>query len=380
MSALYIHIPFCKKRCNYCDFYKECGGTKEELEKYIVAAEKEMEYRRDFLAGDPVRSIFFGGGTPSLYAPEKLQQLIDKARSLWDLSDLREVTIEANPDDITEEYLEALAKTDVNRLSFGVQSFVDRDLELLGRRHNAEQAYNAIKLAREKGFNNISIDLIYGIPGQSTREWDTNLMRAIVSGVDHVSAYHLSIEPGTKFYEMVAAEELSPVDEASSEMQYALVNKFFAQAGFDHYEISNYARTPEMRSLHNYSYWSGERYLGIGPSAHSYDGDTRIFVVSSLDKYLAGVGTDAIYTYEKLNETERYNEYLMVSLRTFEGIRRDTMTNKFGVETLLAFEYDAEKFVRNGLLMREDNRYYIPSDKFFVSDSIIRDLFRDDDE
>lgn len=350
------------------------------MEAYVDAVEKEMEFRRGFLAGTTVDTIFFGGGTPSLYHPGVLQRLIDKARSLWEINGEAEITAEINPDDATGEYISQLAATDVNRISFGVQSFVERDLHLLGRRHTAGQAAEAVQRARNAGFDNISIDLIYGIPGASIRDLDNNILSALALGVDHISAYHMIIEPGTQFAKLVDSGAMSQIDESDSEMQYLLIHNTLANAGFCHYEISNFARTPELRSRHNCNYWCGETYLGLGPSAHSYDGDQRSFVVSSLEDYLQGVGTDSIYGREILTKTDKYNEFIMVSLRSCCGIRRDVMTEKFGIEALLCFEESARDLVQEGLLIRENNEYKIPYEKLMISDSIIRELFRDPDE
>lgn len=350
------------------------------MEAYVVAVEKEMEFRRDFLAGEPVKTIFFGGGTPSLYAPAIIQRLIDKAASLWDLSEVGEITVEVNPDDATDEYLEALAATDVNRISFGVQSFIDRDLVLLGRRHNSEQAVNAVRKAREKGFGDISVDLIFGIPGQSMKDLDRNLMKAIALQVDHISTYHLTIEEGTPFGKMAAAGQLKPVDDLDSEAQFQLIHSVLARSGFDHYEVSNYARGPQFRAIHNYSYWTGDKYLGLGPSAHSYDGDQRSFSVGSLEEYMKGVGTDAIYGREILTREDKFNEYIMVSLRTAEGIKRDALAEKFGVEKVIYFEYAADKFLNSGMLVKENNTYRIPPEKFLMSDSVIRELFHEGED
>lgn len=263
MAALYIHIPFCKTRCNYCDFYKSTSCAKTE--DYIEALEREMEYRRGYFGDTPVDTVFFGGGTPSLLPPALLQRLIDKARSLWNLEGVSEITVEANPDDITEHYLDELARTDINRLSFGVQSFIDRDLKLLGRRHNAQQAVEAIRAAQAKGFGNISLDLIFGIPGMSLREWENNVLRAVILGVQHISAYCLTISDNTVFGDMAEAGTLIPASDEICEEQFMICHRILTDSGFCHYEISNYARGEEFRSLHNWAYWCGKTYLA---SAH----------------------------------------------------------------------------------------------------------------
>lgn len=373
MSSLYIHIPFCKTRCNYCDFYKSTSHANTEI--YIDALEREMEYRRDFLASEPVKTIYFGGGTPSIYPPAILQRIIDKARTLWDLSEVTELTVEVNPDDINDDYLEELSKTEINRVSFGVQSFIDRDLQLLGRRHTAEQAITAIKKTQEKGYTNISLDLIFGIPGMSLREWENNVLRALLLNVQHISAYHLTIGPDTRFWDMVNSGQLIQIDEEMSEQQYLLCHQLLTGGGFNHYEISNYAASEQQRSKHNCAYWCGDIYLGLGPSAHSYDGDRRSFVVNDTEEYLKSTGSDKIYGHEILSTGEKYNEFIMTALRTSCGVRRDLLTEKFGFQATLYFEYAAEKYLQEGLMILEGNEYKIPAEKMLISNSIISDLF-----
>ena len=304
-----------------------------------------------------------------------IQRLIDKARSLWNLEEVSEITVEANPDDITEHYLDELARTDINRLSFGVQSFIDRDLKLLGRRHNAQQAVEAIRAAQAKGFGNISLDLIFGIPGMSLREWENNVLRAVILGVQHISAYCLTISDNTVFGDMAEAGTLIPASDEICEEQFMICHRILTDSGFCHYEISNYARGEEFRSLHNWAYWCGKTYLGLGPSAHSYDGDQRIYSVNNLEKYIELAGTDRIYGREILSRIDKYNEYIMTALRTDYGIRRDALSERFGFKGLLYFEYCAGKFLRNGLIVREGNVYRIPPEKLMVSNSIISDLF-----
>ena len=378
MSSIYIHIPFCKRRCHYCDFYKEL--YRADPGPYFAAVKKEMDYRKSYLGRMPVETIYFGGGTPSVYHPSKLQEIIDKARTIWEFEDDMEITTEVNPDDATDEYFTALAKTDVNRLSFGIQSFIDRDLKLMNRRHTGEQAIQAILKAREYGYRNISADLIFGIPGMSMLEWEKNVLRTIALCVEHVSAYMMTIEEGTPLASMIDSGELKAPDEDICDEQFRLAHLILTDAGYDHYEISNYSRDPWLRSRHNSNYWCGDCYLGLGPSAHSYNGKQRSAVVSDVDKYIEGVGTDSIYWTEELSRHDRYNEYVMVSLRTSTGVQRDIMTQRFGVQSLLYFEFKAQPLTDKGLLTREGNEYKIPPEKWMLSDSIIRDLFYEEEE
>lgn len=373
MSALYIHIPFCKTRCNYCDFYKSTSCAKSA--EYIEALEREMAFRKDFFQYDPIDTVFFGGGTPSLYSPEMLQRILNKADEVWGLNGVSEISVEVNPDDVTQDYLASLSHTSVNRISFGIQSFLDRDLRLMGRRHTSSQAVDAVKRAQDSGFSNISVDLIFGIPGMSLREWESNVFKAMLLGVRHISAYALTVDDESVFGRWVAEGRMNLESDDMLERQYLIAHQILTDGGFNHYEISNYALGEESRCAHNCAYWCGKSYLGLGPSAHSYDGTQRVYVVSDLEKYLQGAGTDTIYGREILSKTDKYNEFVMTALRTCCGVRRDIMTEKFGFESLLYFEYAAEKFIRNGLIVRDGNEYRIPPEKFFISNSIISDLF-----
>lgn len=373
MSALYIHIPFCKTRCNYCDFYKSTSYAKAG--DYIEALGREMAFRKDYFGDDPIDTVFFGGGTPSIYSPEMLQGILDKAASVWNLDGVKEITVEANPDDITEDYLKRLSRTDVNRMSFGIQSFLDRDLQLMGRRHTSAQAVDAVKRTQDMGFTNISVDLIFGIPGMSLREWENNVLKAMLLGVQHISAYALTVDEDSVFGRWVAEGRMVLESDEMCERQFLICHQILTDGGFNHYEISNYALGEDNRSAHNCAYWCGKKYLGLGPSAHSYDGAQRIYVVNDLEKYLQEAGTDKIYGREVLSRTDKYNEFIMTALRTCCGVRRDVMTEKFGFEALLYFEYSAEKFLKNGLMVRDGNEYKIPPEKFMISNSIISDLF-----
>lgn len=375
MSALYIHIPFCKTRCSYCDFYKSTSCAR--CDDYIAALEREMSFRHGFFEeGDVPTTLFFGGGTPSVYPPQMLQRLIDRARSEWGFGTLEEVTVEANPDDITDDYLAALAATEVNRLSMGVQSFVDRDLKMLGRRHDSAQAINAVRAAQRYGFGNISIDLMFGIPGMTQCEWEENLATALSLGVQHISAYALTIEPASPLGRRVETGAVVPESDEVYEQQFRTCHDILTSGGFEHYEISNFALgRGEFRSRHNYAYWSGVHYLGLGPSAHSYNGSQRIWVADDLDRYIDAAGSDVLYGYETLSPTDKYNEFIMTALRTSDGLNRTTFVNQFGVDAVQRFEASAAEFVKNGDIIRIGDRYVIPYEKFMVSNAIISELF-----
>ncbi len=377
MAGLYIHIPFCGRRCAYCDFYSTVATGR--IEEFLRAVKAEMSARKDFLARSnsaprsplstfhfQLSTIYVGGGTPSLLAPEELQGLLDHAARLWDCSDLREVTLEANPEDLTDDYISRLAATGFNRLSIGVQSLDDGPLRMMNRRHSAARARNAVRAAQRAGFDNISIDLIWGVPGMTPAQWESTLDEALALGVQHISAYHLTIEPDTTF----GRQRLRPIPEAESERQYETLRRRLAAAGFEHYEISNFA-LPGRRAVHNSAYWSGEPYLGVGPSAHSFDGARRReWVCADLETYIAG----PVYESETLSDRELRNERIMTGLRTAGGVKSEEL--KEGSD---GAQGAVRKFLSEGLLVEKGGRVTIPSEKFLLSDYIIGELFEEGD-
>ncbi len=391
MAGLYIHIPFCGQRCAYCDFYKSTDTA--GIAGFLEALEREMAARRsrnadgDFFVASKLDTIYIGGGTPSLLSPGQLQALLDRAAELWDCTNLKEITLEANPEDLSGEFLRQLRITNYelrdsikfNRLSIGVQSFDDALLRLMNRRHDAARAKNAVRAAQRAGFDNITIDLIYGIPGMSPAQWERTLDEAIALGVQHISAYHLTIEPGTAFaknYKLRITNYEKAEEE--SERQFIMLREKLGRAGFEHYEISNFA-LPGRRAVHNSAYWSGKPYLGIGPSAHSFDGERRReWVVSDIEKYARGAGTNNIYDGETLTDGELFNERVMTALRTSEGLDLAAAESGFGTERIARLEQNAEKFLSDGSLLKRDGRLVIPPEKFLLSDYIIASLFEEE--
>ncbi|WP_279068978.1 radical SAM family heme chaperone HemW [Alistipes timonensis] len=368
MAGLYFHIPFCRRICAYCDFYKSVGlGRMEEL---VAAMHRELEARREYLGGEAVRTRYFGGGTPSLCSPEAIAGLLEHAGKLFDCSAAEETTLEANPDDLTPRYLAALRRAGVDRLSIGIQSFDDACLKLMNRRHNAAQAVQAVRDAQGEGFENITIDLIFGVPGFGGDSLRRTLDTAIGLDLQHISAYHLTIEPGTAFGRRAARGEFAPVDESVSEAEYALVHGTLTGAGFDHYEVSNYA-LPGFRARHNAAYWHGVKYLGIGPAAHSFDGRERRWNVDSVEDYLAGAPAEA----EMLTDRDRFNEYVMTRLRTAEGIDLAEAKALFGTERTARMQRDAEPWIRSGALRTEGGKMAVPAARMLVSDAVIETFF-----
>ncbi|MBQ5894574.1 MAG: radical SAM family heme chaperone HemW, partial [Rikenellaceae bacterium] len=347
------------------------------MEQTLAAMEREVVARRDFLRGEAVRTIYFGGGTPSLASAEWIGRAIELCREMFDCSPLEEVTLEANPDDLSEEYLRALREVGVNRLSIGIQSFDDEVLRTMNRRHDAAAAVRAVETARAVGFDNITIDLIYGLPFGPKDALTRSLAQAVALGVEHVSAYHLTIEPNTRFGRMAERGELAPVPEEESERQYNQVHTTLAEAGYDHYEISNFAREGR-RSRHNSSYWQSQPYLGIGPAAHSFDGESRVWACSSVADYLAGVDRGECYENEHLTATDRYNETIMTSLRCREGVDLAELEKKFGRARKEYFVNETARFVASGVLVSDGNRVAMCPERWLVSDSVIAELFIDD--
>lgn len=369
MAGLYFHIPFCKRICAYCDFYK--SADLRTMQAVVGAMHEELRREANFLPVRKVRTIYFGGGTPSLLPPEQLAEFIDQAAELFDCSELAECTVEVNPDDLTPDYLRRLARTRVDRLSIGVQSFDDDALRLMNRRHTAQAAREAIRQAQEAGFGNITVDLIFGVPGFGVETLGRSLRQTVALGVQHVSAYHLTIEPETLFGRRMAQGVFTPVAEEASEEEYLAVHRTLTDAGFEHYEVSNYA-LPGCRAQHNSAYWSGEPYLGIGPAAHSFDGECRRWAASDIARYLGGADR---YESERLTERDRFNETVMTALRTAEGVDTQTIARQFGqarLETLLGA---ARPWLDAGDLRMHDGRLAIPAERFLLSDAVIAALF-----
>jgi oxygen-independent coproporphyrinogen-3 oxidase len=371
LAGIYIHIPFCRQKCRYCDFYSTAVAAQKD--PVLKALHRELALRRGEV-GEPVRTLYFGGGTPSVCAPEELQGLIDRVKSLYD-TDFEEVTVEANPDDLTDDWLAGLKETAVDRLSIGIQSFHDAHLQLFNRRHTGRQGVEAVERAQKHGFQNITIDLIYGIPGMTDAQWESNLHTAIGLGAEHLSAYHLTIEPRTVFGRRAAQGKLATVPDETSARQYEILERLTAAAGYDHYEVSNFAR-PSRRAIHNGNYWNGTPYLGIGPAAHSFDGKAvRRWNTADNRAYVEGLETGDYFETERLTEADRFNETLMTRLRTSDGASWNELERTFGPDRIAPLRTAARKYLATGLLVDDGERLRIPSARFLVSDAVIADLF-----
>ena len=373
MAGIYFHIPFCKRVCAYCDFFKSVDLRR--MDDLLEAMHRELDARRGYLGGEAVRTLYFGGGTPSLCQPRALAALMRHAAELFDCSDVAESTLEANPDDLTPAYLEELREIGINRLSIGVQSFDDDCLRLMNRRHTASQALRALEAARTAGFGNITADLIFGVPGFGADTLRQSLETLIRLRIPHVSAYHLTVEPDTAFGRRAARGEFRPVEESVSEAEYALVHDTLTHAGYEHYEVSNFA-LPGFRALHNASYWHGVKYLGIGPAAHSFDGRERHWNAASIEGYITGAPSEA----ETLSESDRFNEYVMTRLRTIEGIDLAELERMFGPERRERALREAVRWQSDRTLVEQAGHLAIPPERMLISDAVIESLFETQEE
>jgi oxygen-independent coproporphyrinogen III oxidase len=373
MSGIYFHIPFCKTRCNYCDFYKSTNLSYIQL--FVQAIKVEMNLRSRFLNDTTIQTIYFGGGTPSVLSFLDIDSLLKEVFKTFTVNPDVEITLEANPDDLSAEYLEILRTIGINRLSIGIQSFSDADLKLMGRRHNSEQAINAVKTAQKIGFNNISVDLIYGIPGMSIQQWKTNLKTVFDLGIQHLSAYHLTYHENTSFGDKLQKRVILEVEEEDSLLQFEELICCAEDNGFIHYEISNFA-VSGFYSKHNTSYWNQTEYLGLGPSAHSFNKKTRYWNISDVRKYLAELDDGKILgETEVLTQNDRFNDYIITGLRTIWGIDIDYIFNEFGEEFYSQVEKVTAKYFPLGKVKKEKNWVQITKNGIFISDQIISDYF-----
>lgn len=372
MAGIYIHIPFCKKRCIYCDFFSTTQGEKKRM--YVDALCKELSLRKDYLKGEQIGTIYFGGGTPSQLSEEELRALLETIFRLFPVKEDAEITFEANPDDLSVDYLQVLRTLPINRISMGVQTFNDRKLQMLNRRHTAQQAYEAVLHCQQAGFTNISIDLIYGLPGESMEEWKNDLATAFSLPISHLSAYHLMYEPGTPLWNLWEKHQIHAIDEELSTAFFEELIRKTREVGFEQYEISNFS-LPGFHSRHNSSYWSGVPYLGCGASAHSYDGVSRQWNIANLDAYIQGVSAGTLsYEREDLDLGTRYNEYVMTHLRTAEGFSPTQLQELFGDQFYKYAMEIAEKHLKTNHLEWKDDAIKLSHQGIFISDGIMSDF------
>lgn len=374
MAGIYIHIPYCKKACHYCNFH--FSTTANNMPAMVQAIVKETELRKDYVKED-VNTIYFGGGTPSLLQVDDIRLMLETFKGLYTVNADAEVTLETNPDDITADKLAAWRGLGINRLSIGIQSFVEDDLRWMNRAHNASQALQSIQLAQQAGFNNITIDLIYGTPTLTDEQWYQNVQTAISLNIPHISCYALTVEPKTALDKMIATHKIANVDPEKQGRHFELLMQWANEAGYEHYEISNFAK-PGMRSRHNSSYWQGKHYIGLGPSAHSFNGSSRQWNVANNALYIKGIETGAVsFEIEELTPVQQLNEYIMTSLRTMEGLNLGYIQQQWGNAFTNQLNAEAIQLINNGKIVLHNNHLMLTNAGRLFADGIASDLFRD---
>lgn len=372
MAGIYIHIPFCRKACHYCNFH--FSTTQQRIPEMVDAICKETRLQQNYLT-EKIDTVYLGGGTPSLLSQKQLGQVLETIRSVFDIDTNAETSLEANPDDITQETLAYWKQAGINRLSIGIQSFFEEDLQWMNRAHTATQAKDCIALAQQTGIANISIDLIYGTPTLSDAQWLANIDTALEMGIPHLSCYALTVEPKTALSKMIAQKQWEDVDTDKQARHFTMLTKRLLSAGFEHYEISNFAK-PGFRSRHNSSYWLGKPYLGLGPSAHSFNGSSRQWNIANNSLYLSALASDTVpFEIETLTPVQQWNEMIMIRLRTLEGISLNEVLEKWGLSRKDWLVAESAKHIADGnLVIKEGILQITPAGKF-LADGIASDLF-----
>lgn len=372
MSGLYIHIPFCKQACHYCDFHFSTNLKKKK--EMLAALHKELELRKDEFSKVLVQTIYFGGGTPSVLDSMEITELLEIVHSLYRVANDPEITLEANPDDLSDAKIKELAASDVNRLSIGIQSFIDEDLKLMNRIHSSNQAVQCLKTATEH-FDNISIDLIYGIPYMTMDRWRQNIEKALSFQIPHISSYALTIEPGTALKKFIDQGSIPEVDDEVMEKQFNILVSILEKEGYEHYEISNFSK-PGYYSRNNTAYWQAKKYMGIGPSAHSFNGISRSWNVSNNALYLKSIREDKLPAQQEvLTRVDKFNETVMTGLRTKWGVSLIAIKTEYGQNMLNHLLRQAQKYLQNQLLVKVGDTLLATRKGKFLVDGIAADLF-----
>jgi len=378
MAGIYVHIPFCKKLCSYCDFYHIISA--KDYSPFIKALLKEISIRKEYLSDEEISTIYLGGGTPSVFSIIELETILNHIYKNFKVTDDCELTIELNPDDVQPVYLNGLKNLNINRISMGIQSWRDSDLKMLNRRHDSAQAIQALKETLNAGFENVTIDLIYGIPGMSLKDWESNLDISFSFDLKHLSAYHLTFEPKTVFGKMLEKGLISEIDEEESASQFNLLIEKTEAAGFIHYEISNFGK-PGYFSIHNSNYWKQVNYLGVGPSAHSFNRYSRQWNIRDLKDYIKAINSGKpFFESEELDSRTRFNEYIMTSLRTMWGIDLEYVEKMFEKEGYDYVMNLAGKFRNYGLISLEKKSLVLTNQGKLISDNIISEFMMPGDE
>ena len=373
LASIYIHIPYCKQACTYCDFhFRISQKNKEEMLKSI---KKEIEMRQSYLNDITISSIYFGGGTPSILKKQEIKSIISTIYLLFNIDENAEITLECNPDDLDKKQLIALKEIGINRLSIGIQSFNNTDLKFMNRSHTAKQATECIRLAKKQGFNNITIDLIYGLHNQSNKKWEENLTKMFNLGIQHFSAYALTVEPKTALKYLIDTKEIIPAEDETTVEHFNSLIKMADENDFIHYEISNFGKEGFF-SNHNSAYWKNKQYLGIGPSAHSFNGTSRQWNVSSNKQYIEKIKTtDSYFKIERLNNQQQYNEYIFTNLRTIWGIELNYIENQFGENAQQYCKQQIKNWLLQAKIKKKNNNYTLTKEGKLYADAIASDLF-----
>ena len=372
MAGIYIHTPFCKRRCIYCDFFSTTQSEKKPA--YVHALCQELDMRKNYLEGEDIETIYLGGGTPSQLSQKELEEIFSTLYNIYKVKDNAEITLEANPDDLTPEYVHMLRTLPINRISMGIQTFQEETLKLLHRRHTARQAIEAFQRCREADFQNISIDLMYGLPGETLDTWKENLQQAIALRPEHISAYHLIYEEGTALWKLREQHQVEEADEDLSVTLFRTLIEELTHAGYEHYEISNFC-LPELHSRHNSSYWTGKKYLGCGPSAHSFNGTSRQWNVPSLDKYIHAIQQGKLdYEIEELDIYTRYNDFVITTIRTHWGMSLSQLRSIYGEELYQYCLRMAKPHLAQGVLEMKGDTLKLTKEGIFSSAGIMSDL------
>lgn len=372
MAGIYIHVPYCKTRCIYCDFFTQTNISSKA--DYVSALCQELRLRKDYIGNESIKTIYFGGGTPSQLSKEDYILIFNTIYDTFEVESDAEITLESNPDDLSDSYINDLSSLPFNRLSIGIQSFDDKELTFLKRRHSAQRAKEAVLNSKKAGFDNISIDLMYGLPNQTMEIWAKNLQEALSLDIQHISSYHLIYEQGTKLYKLFKSGEVKAVDEDISVDMFALMIDELSKAGFTHYEISNFAKN-EMYSKHNSSYWLGEKYLGLGPAAHSFDGTNRAWNIASIAQYISAINKkQPKIEVEYLDASTRYNDFILTGMRTMWGVDTAILENRFGADMKFYCIKNAQRYIDQGFVDYKGCVLTLTRTGIFISDGIMSDL------
>jgi oxygen-independent coproporphyrinogen III oxidase len=373
VAGIYLHIPFCRQACTYCNFHFTTSlRYKNDL---VTALCKEIELQRNFLANEPIHTIYFGGGTPSLLTIEELNAVLQHLHAYFDIAPGAEVTLEANPDNMDMGVLKSWQDVGINRLSIGIQSFFEEELRWMNRAHNADQAYRCIEDARAAGFDNFSIDLIYGSPLLTDDMWQQNMETAVGYNIPHLSCYALTVEEKTPLHKQITLHKTPDVESDKQARQFLQLMQRLRAVGYEHYEVSNFAK-PHFRSKHNSSYWQGIPYLGLGPSAHSYNGTTRQWNIANNTKYIQAIDNGAVPAEtEVLTDIQKLNEYLMIALRTQEGLDLKRLEQAWGFEKVQAVLKKADRYLKAKTLRQKNNSLQLTDEGMLLADGIAADLF-----